>query len=161
MARPDRAAGRRAPDGARRGHAAFAVGIDRDRDPCRAVRVLRRQGGTRLRRNHADRHKGPQSKDGLDGRRPEEPPMMAMPGRATATSGTDGFVLVAVLWILGALSALAAIFSIYVSNTALAVAVSDDAIRAEALTSASVELTAFQLLQAPAETRPTRGAFTF
>jgi general secretion pathway protein K len=79
--------------------------------------------------------------------------------REQATS--DGFVLVAVLWILSALAALAAIYAIYVANTAVAVAGSDDAIEADALMSASVELTAYQLFGMPAQARPTRGAFDF
>src|SRR5262249_56626433 len=74
---------------------------------------------------------------------------------------SDGFVLVAVLWILSALAALAAIYAIYVANTAVAVAGSDDAIEADALMSASVELTAYQLFGVPTQVRPTRGAFDF
>ena len=74
---------------------------------------------------------------------------------------SDGFVLVAVLWILSALAALAAIYAIYVANTAVAVAGSDDAIEADALMSASLELTAYQLFGMPAQARPTRGAFDF
>jgi len=73
----------------------------------------------------------------------------------------EGFVLVAVLWILSALAALAAIYSIYVANTAMAVAGSDDAIEADALMAASLELTAYQLVDMPEESRPTRGAFNF
>src|SRR5215470_277467 len=76
-------------------------------------------------------------------------------------TSSDGFVLVAVLWILSALAALAAIYAIYVANTAVAVAGSDDAIEADALLSASVELTAFQLFGMPTQARPTRGAFDF
>jgi len=76
-------------------------------------------------------------------------------------ASSDGFVLVAVLWILSALAALAAIYAIYVANTAVAVAGSDDAIEADALMSASVELTAYQLFGMPAQARPTRGAFDF
>jgi general secretion pathway protein K len=79
--------------------------------------------------------------------------------RAQATS--KGFVLVAVLWILSALAALAAIYAIYVANTAVAVAGSDDAIEADALMSASVELTAYQLFGMSAQARPTRGTFDF
>jgi general secretion pathway protein K len=79
--------------------------------------------------------------------------------RQQATS--DGFVLVAVLWILSALAALAAIYAIYVANTAMAVAGSDDAIEADALMSASVELTAYQLFGMPTQARPTRGVFDF
>jgi general secretion pathway protein K len=73
----------------------------------------------------------------------------------------DGFVLVAVLWILSAFAALAAIYSIYVANTAMAVAGGNDAVEADALMSASVELTAYQLVDMPEEIRPTRGAFNF
>src|SRR5215510_2588622 len=79
--------------------------------------------------------------------------------REQATS--DGFVLVAVLWILSALAALAAIYSIYVANAAMAVAGTNDAIEADALLSASIELTAYQLVDMPEESRPTRGAFDF
>ena len=85
--------------------------------------------------------------------------MTAQPARAN--KATEGFILVAVLWILGALATLVAVYSIYVSNTALALAVNDDAVRAESLVSASVELAAYQLLKVPAEQRPTRGAFNF
>jgi general secretion pathway protein K len=76
-------------------------------------------------------------------------------------TGSDGFVLVAVLWILSALAGLAAIYAIYVANTAVAVAGSDDAIEPDALMSASVELTAYQLFGMPAQARPSRGAFDF
>ena len=40
-------------------------------------------------------------------------------------SGDDGFIVVAVLWILAALATLATIFSMYVINTATAFAVHD------------------------------------
>jgi general secretion pathway protein K len=91
-------------------------------------------------------------------------PMIMPPGARpqtvhTARTADDGFILVAVLWILGALAALASIYAGYVANTALAVAVNDDAIQAEAFRSAAVELAAARLLAAPAESRPTRGAF--
>jgi general secretion pathway protein K len=84
---------------------------------------------------------------------------MIVQGREQTNS--DGFVLVAVLWILSALAALAAIYAIYVANAAVAVAGGDDAIEAEALMSASVELTAYQLFGMPTQARPTRGAFDF
>jgi general secretion pathway protein K len=80
---------------------------------------------------------------------------------AVATSSERGFVIVAVLWILVALSALATIFSVYLSNSAQALAVSDDGLRAEALVSAGVELTAYQLLLASDKARPARGSFRF
>src|SRR5438874_9242215 len=73
----------------------------------------------------------------------------------------DGFIVVAALWILSALAALASIYSIYVANAATSIAVNDDAIRAEALVSASLELTAYQLTAASAKERPSRGNFAF
>jgi len=72
----------------------------------------------------------------------------------------DGFIVVAVLWILGALAALASIYAIYVVDTAAAFGVHDDRLQAEALVSAGLELTAYQLTATP-EARPTQGAFAF
>jgi general secretion pathway protein K len=86
---------------------------------------------------------------------------MTMPASARLPTARDGFILVAVLWILGALAALAAVYASYVGNTAVALAVNDDAIQAEALRTAAVELTAARLLGVAADDRPTRGAFNF
>jgi general secretion pathway protein K len=72
----------------------------------------------------------------------------------------DGFIVVAVLWILGALAALASVYAIYVVDTATAFGVHDDRLQAEAMVSAGVELTAYQVTAA-AEARPTRGEFAF
>jgi general secretion pathway protein K len=73
----------------------------------------------------------------------------------------DGFVVVAVLWILGALAALASIYAIYVTNTAVSLSVNDDRLQAEALVRASLELTAYRLSTQDADQRPTQGAFRF
>src|SRR5215470_5729626 len=73
--------------------------------------------------------------------------------RPIRTSGRDGFIIVAVLWILAALAGLATIYSIYIKNSALAVSVMDDELQAEALVSASLELTAYQLA-VPKDTQP-------
>ncbi len=81
--------------------------------------------------------------------------------RAAAASSERGFVIVAVLWILMALSALAAIFSVYLSNSAQALAVTDAGLQTEALVSASLELTAYQLLLADDKARPAQGSFRF
>ena len=51
--------------------------------------------------------------------------MTAEHSAATPASSERGFVIVAVLWILAALSALAVIFSVYLSNSAQALAVND------------------------------------
>lgn len=80
---------------------------------------------------------------------------------ATASSSERGFVLVAVLWILLALSTLAAIFSVYLSASAQALALNDTALESEALVSGSLELTAYQLTPADEKDRPARGSFHF
>ena len=60
-----------------------------------------------------------------------------------------GFILVAVLWILSALAVLSAVYSIYVSNAAVAAHVTDDGVNAEAAVRAGVELVAYELTAAP------------
>lgn len=75
-------------------------------------------------------------------------------GRA---AGRQGFVLVAVLWMVAALATLAAVFSIYVSRTAAASHVADDRLQAEAAIRSSVDLAADQLLSAPEGAIPTHG----
>ncbi|WP_315764266.1 MULTISPECIES: type II secretion system protein GspK [unclassified Bradyrhizobium] len=69
-----------------------------------------------------------------------------------------GFVLVAVLWILAALAALAMIFSAFLANSARAIAVNDNALQTEALVSAAVELTAYKLTSS-GENPPAHGSF--
>jgi general secretion pathway protein K len=71
----------------------------------------------------------------------------------------SGFILVAVLWILVALAALTMTFSVYLSSSARALRLDDEAVQAEALISAAVELTAYQLLLAKDNERPEQGAF--
>lgn len=71
-----------------------------------------------------------------------------------------GFVIVAVLWLIAALAALVMIFSAYLSYSARALALNDTSVRAEALVSAGVELTAYRLLSSShKDARPPRGAF--
>jgi len=83
------------------------------------------------------------------------------PNCSPRPSTRDGFIIVAVLWILIALATLASIYSIYIGNSALAVSVMDDGLQAEALVSASLELTAYRLTAPKKESRPTRGEFRF
>ncbi len=74
---------------------------------------------------------------------------------------SDGFILVAVLWILGGLAVLAAIYTLYVVNAASSLAVSNDRIQADASVSAALELTAYYLGAVKPEERPTSGTFNF
>src|SRR6201747_591612 len=73
--------------------------------------------------------------------------------------GDRGFIVIAVLWILAALSALVLIYLTFVTNTAVVVAMSTDRVRTEALVGAGVELTAYQLTAVGEETRPSSGTF--
>ena len=86
--------------------------------------------------------------------------MRRQPGQA-ARSSESGFIIVAVLWILMALAALATIFSVYLSNSARALGATDISIERDALVSASLELTAYQLLRADEKDRPSQGSFSF
>jgi general secretion pathway protein K len=70
-----------------------------------------------------------------------------------------GFIVVAALWILAALSALVLIYLTYVTNTAVVVAASADRVQADALVSAGVELAAYQLTSVRNGLIPTSGTF--
>ena len=85
------------------------------------------------------------------------PAMTSLPGSATRTE--NGFVLIAVLWILAALATLASIYSSYTVNTAVASRVADDRVQAEASIRAGVEMAVFRQLAAPEKARPARGGF--
>src|SRR5436190_9032444 len=74
-------------------------------------------------------------------------------------SGRDGFIVVAVLWILAALATLATIFSMYVINTATAFAVHDERLQAEGLARAAIELSIYRVASTPAPL--SRGNFVF
>jgi general secretion pathway protein K len=84
--------------------------------------------------------------------------MMAKPS-GHERSSERGFVIVAVLWLLAALAALTVIFSLYLANSARALALNDAALQSEALVSAAVELTAYQLQLAGEDSRPSGGTF--
>jgi general secretion pathway protein K len=77
----------------------------------------------------------------------------------TSRTGERGFIVIAVLWILAALSALVLIYLTFVTNTAVVVAGSTDRVRTEALVQAGVELAALQLTGRSEAARPTSGTF--
>src|SRR3954463_14748631 len=76
-----------------------------------------------------------------------------------ANRSPRGFIVVAVLWILAALSALVLIYLTFVTNTAVVVAASTERIKADLLATAGVELAAYQLTAVRAEGRPSSGTF--
>jgi general secretion pathway protein K len=75
----------------------------------------------------------------------------------------DGFIIIAVLWIIVALAALAATYAYYVGNTASALKVNDDRIKAEALMTAGIELAVYRMTLSPAADvpPPPSGVFRF
>ncbi len=77
-------------------------------------------------------------------------------------SGRDeqGFVLIAVLWMLMALAALASAYSVYAVETGASASAPASRLEAEAALRAGVELTAFQELAWPKAARPHFGAFS-
>ena len=79
--------------------------------------------------------------------------------RRQADAEQGGFILVAALWILGALAALTVVFSLYLSNSARALRLEDEAVQSEALISAAIELTAYRLLLGKDDERPAQGTF--
>jgi general secretion pathway protein K len=102
----------------------------------------------------------------------------------SARAKQDGFIIVAVLWMIAALAVLAAIYTRFALTTAVAASVHEDRLRADGLISAAVELTAYQLTAAQLASKapttatpaiaaqsplqptiaaqmPTRGAFSF
>jgi general secretion pathway protein K len=78
---------------------------------------------------------------------------------ALEPKGESGFILIVVLWVLGALAALAATYLVYVDNAAFATQLNDDRLRIRNAISTGIELTAYKLLAAPDDARPPQGAF--
>jgi general secretion pathway protein K len=72
----------------------------------------------------------------------------------------EGFILVAVLWILAALATLAGIYSVYVNQTAFAMVAHDEGLQARELALAGVELAVYELTANP-EAPPSRGKLGF
>jgi general secretion pathway protein K len=78
---------------------------------------------------------------------------------ASRDKNARGFIVIAVLWILAALSALVLIYLTYVTNTAVVVAASSDRVQADALVTAGVELAAYRLTAVREDARATSGTF--
>lgn len=74
-------------------------------------------------------------------------------------SSNDGFILVAVLWMLALLCALATAASAYISNSAVGLRVGNEQLQIDALFEAALELTIYQ--RAADKSASTFGAFEF
>ena len=81
--------------------------------------------------------------------------------RSSFARSSHGFIIVAALWILAALATLASIYAVYVINTATGMSVNEEKLQAEGLITAALELTAYRLTSANADSRPSRGNFAF
>jgi general secretion pathway protein K len=86
--------------------------------------------------------------------------MMLSAKRRGKDKRSDGFIIVAVLWILGALATLAVVYALYVKQAGLTVVDSDERIQADALATAGVELAVYRLTAIPSR-RPAKGQFSF
>ena len=75
-------------------------------------------------------------------------------------AGERGFVVVAILWMLAALGALASAYAVFAVNTAASVYLPQERLRAEQTILAAVELTAYRQLAWPKAARPDLGAFS-
>ena len=73
----------------------------------------------------------------------------------------EGFILVAVLWILGSLSVMVSIYAAYVIESIPGFAAHENQFRNETLVAAALELTAYRQLAISALSRPTHGQFSF
>ncbi|MCP3445159.1 general secretion pathway protein GspK [Bradyrhizobium sp. CCGUVB14] len=76
-------------------------------------------------------------------------------------SGQRGFIVVAALWLLAALAALALVSSAYMTQSAISLAALDAPVQLGMISSAGIEMTAYRLSAPAAVSRPTHGGFAF
>jgi general secretion pathway protein K len=80
------------------------------------------------------------------------------PSKPGSRTGERGFIVVAVLWLLAALAGLILVGSVYMTQSAIALSAFDAATQIQMVSTAGVELAAYQL---SGESRPSHGSFTF
>lgn len=80
--------------------------------------------------------------------------------RTRRAVGSDGFIVVAVLWILATLAALAAVYTVYVQESMIGSKSDEERLQARALAWAGVEAAAYRLTENP-DIQPTRGTLSF
>ena len=71
----------------------------------------------------------------------------------------DGFIIVAVLWILAALATLASIMAVYVINAATGLTVHDERLQSETLMRAAIELSVYRAVTGQQQGMLSRGSF--
>src|SRR3954453_10495904 len=150
VARAEAASGRDPHQRSRRCQRAAAGGVQR--------RHRSRQRAGRMRaREKSDAMPDGRAEAGRRERHETGATVTPLARRGNRNSG--GFIVVAVLWILAALSALVLIYMSFVTNTAVVVAASSERIQTDALATAGVELAAYQLTAVGQEARPSSGRF--
>jgi general secretion pathway protein K len=85
---------------------------------------------------------------------------MILSSQAAGKNSNDGFIVVAVLWLLGALATLALVYALYLNQAAAAFLDHNERLQATALVYSGVELAAYRLNENPKQ-RPSAGRFTF
>src|SRR2546421_643900 len=70
-----------------------------------------------------------------------------------------GFIVVAVLWVIAAVSGLGVVYLSFVTHTALIVGNNTERVQSDALVTAGVELAAYQLTAVRQDARPSSGTF--
>ncbi|GGI25879.1 MULTISPECIES: general secretion pathway protein GspK [Bradyrhizobium] len=83
------------------------------------------------------------------------------PQEGHLSGGREGFILIAVLWMLIALATLASIYSIYIGSSSWSSSVIERRLQADQLVSASLNLATQRLAVADQRDRPTHGHFSF
>jgi general secretion pathway protein K len=78
-----------------------------------------------------------------------------------SSASNCGFIVVAALWLLAALAALASVASAYIAQSAIALTAFDATTQLEMLSTAGIELAAYELSAPVTVRRPTHGAFSF
>jgi general secretion pathway protein K len=86
---------------------------------------------------------------------------MAVPKVGGSRTGERGFIVVAALWLLAALAALTLVGSAYMTQSAIALTAFDTTTQLQMISTAGIELAAYQLSGATPEMRPSHGGFTF
>jgi general secretion pathway protein K len=81
--------------------------------------------------------------------------------REGSGSPDRGFIVVAALWLLAALAGLATVAATYMAQSAVALTALDAATQLEMLTTAGIELAAYELSAPVTMRRPTHGGFGF
>ena len=76
-------------------------------------------------------------------------------------ASNGGFIVVAALWLLAALAALASVASAYMAQSAIALTAFDATTQLEMLSTAGIELAAYELSAPVTVRRPTHGGFSF